>query len=217
MKKDSVFLLLVIAVFAILSVSVLAASVSRNMPSRVSPGEDVAVAFSISGVNAGELFTLEDKLPAGWQFVSWDVAGAKGGKDKVDHRSVAADNRHGFSYVSEGSSSQITFNVKVPASASLGSYNFDAVYFDSSGQGRSQGSVTVRNIACGDGVCEGSENTQTCVADCPAPAQPSPVPAQPSEPVPPAKKPTSKGILYVVIAVVAVAVIAWWLLKKRKK
>lgn len=220
MKKIAMLSLLLAAMVfaAILSISVLAASVSRNMPSRVSPGDDVAVTFSVSGVKAGELFTLEDQVPAGWQFASWDVVGAKGGKDKVNHRYVAADNRHGFSYESEGSNSRISFNVKVPATASLGTYNFDAVYFDSSGQGRSQGSVTVRKIACGDGVCEGSENTQACVADCPAPApQPASAPTQPSAPVPAAKKPTSKGTLYVVILVAVAALIAWWLLKKRKK
>ena len=47
MKKAAVFSLLAIVVFAVLSVSVLAASVSRNMPSRIVPGEDFAVTFSI--------------------------------------------------------------------------------------------------------------------------------------------------------------------------
>lgn len=220
MKRTAMlsFLLAATIFAAILSISVLAASVSRNMPSRVGSGDDLAVAFSVSGVKAGELFTLEDQVPAGWQVASWNVVGAKGGKDKVNHRYVVADNRHGFSYESEDSNSQITLNVKVPATASLGNYNFDAVYFDSSGQGRSQGSVTVRKITCGDGVCEGSESTQTCVADCPAPAPP-PLPSVqlPAEPIPPAKKPTSQGTVVVVVVAAAAAVIAWWLFVKRRK
>ena len=72
MKKTAVFSLLAIAVFAILSVSVLAASVIRNMPSRIVPGEDFAVTFSVSGVKAGEIFTLEEQVPAGWVVKSLD-------------------------------------------------------------------------------------------------------------------------------------------------
>ena len=216
MKKIAMLLLVAVLVSAVLSVSVLAASVSRNMPSRVSPGETMVVTFSISGVKAGELFTLEDQVPAGWLFTSWDVTGAKGGKDKVTHRVVAAENRHGFSFEAESSSPQISFSVQVPGAAS-GNYNFDAVYFDSSGQGRSQGSVTVRKISCGDGVCEGSENTQSCVKDCPAPAPQQPAPASTKPVVPPAV-PVKKMPTIIVVAVFAVAaVVAWWLFMRRRK
>ena len=217
MKKIAMLLLAVVLVSAVLSVSVLAASVSRNMPSRVSPGETMVVTFSIGGVKAGELFTLEDQVPAGWLFTSWDVTGAKGGKEKVTHRVVAAENRHGFSFEVESSSPQISYSVQVPATASLGNYNLDAVYFDSSGQGRSQGSVIARTIACGDGVCEGSENTQNCVKDCPAPAPQQPAPASTKPVVPPAV-PVKKMPTIIVVAVFAVAaVVAWWLFMRRRK
>ena len=214
MKKIAM-LLLAVFVCALMSFSVMAASVSRNMPSRVSPGEDMAISFSVSGVTADELFTLEEKVPLGWAVLSWDVTGAKGGKDKVNYRYVSSDNRHGFSYASESSSSQITLNVKVPSTA-IGNYNFDAVYFDSSGQGKSQATLTVRTITCGDGVCEGSENTGNCVKDCPAPAPQQPAPSTPSAPLPPAKKPTSNGTLIVVVVAAIAALIAWWLFKKKK-
>ena len=210
-------LLLAVFVCALMSFSVLAASVSTSMPSRISPGDNLAISFSVSGVTAGELFTLEEKVPVGWAVSSWDVTGAKGGKDKVNYRYVSSDNRHGFSYPSEGSSSQITLNVKVPATA-MGNYNFDAVYFDSSGQGRSQAAITVRTITCGDGVCEGSENTGNCVKDCPAPAPPpeQPAPSTPSAPLPPAKKPTSNTTLIIVVVAAIAALMAWWFLRKKK-
>ena len=212
MKKIAM-LLLAVFVCALMSFSVMAASVSTNMPSRVSPGDNLAVSFSVSGVTAGELFTLEEKVPVGWTVSSWDVTGAKGGKDKVNYRYVSSDNRHGFSYNSEGSSSQITLNVKVPATA-MGNYNFDAVYFDSSGQAKSQATLTVRTITCGDGVCEGSENTGNCVKDCPAPVQPGP--STPTEPLPPAKKPSSNSTLIIVAVAAIAALIAWWFLRKKK-
>ena len=217
MKKIAMLLLAAVFVCALMSFSVMAASVSRNMPSRVSPGEDMAISFSVSGVTAGELFTLEEKVPLGWAVSSWNVVGAKGGKDKVNYRYVSSDNRHGFSYTSEGSSSQITLNVKVPSTA-IGNYNFDAVYFDSSGQGKSQATLTVRTITCGDGVCEGSENTGNCVKDCPAPAPPQqPAPSTPSVPLlPPAKKPTSNTTLIIVVVAAIAGLIIWWFLRKKK-
>ena len=224
MKKIVTLGLMLAAVLmvAALSASALAASVSRNMPSRVSPGDAFAVVFSASGVKAGELFTLEDQVPQGWQVASWSVAGATGGNDKVNYRYVEADNRYGFSFVAESSSPQVTLNVKVSATASLGNYNFDAVYFDSSGQGRSQGSVTVRTITCGDSVCEGSESTQNCASDCPAPPPPQ-APQQAANPAQaavagasatPAKKPMP---IVPIIGVAVVALAAWWLLSQRKK
>ena len=217
MKKIAM-LLLAVFVCALMSFSVMAASVGRNMPSRISPGEDLAISFSVSGVTAGELFTLEEKVALGWTVSSWDVTGAKGGKDKVNYRYVSSDNRHGFSYTSEGSSSQITLNVKVPSTA-IGNYNFDAVYFDSSGQAKSQSTLTVRTITCGDGVCEGSENTGNCVKDCPAPAPPptqQPAPSTPSAPLPPAKKPTSNTTIIIVVVAAIAGLIIWWFLRKKK-
>ena len=218
MRKIAMLLLAVVFVCALMSFSVMAASVSRNMPARVSPGDDMAISFSVSGVTAGELFTLEEKVPLGWTVSSWNVVGAKGGKEKVNYRYMSSDNRHGFSYESEGSSSQITLNVKVPATA-IGNYNFDAVYFDSSGQGKSQGTLTVRTITCGDGVCEGSENTGNCAKDCPAPApqQPAPAPSTTKPVLPPAAPVKSKPTTIIIIVVVIAALIAWWLFKKLKK
>ena len=167
MRKISTLLLLFFAM-AMLSTSAFAASVSRSIPSQVTPGEDISMVLSVSGATVGQIFTLEEQAPQGWRVDAWDVAGAKGGKAAVEYRFLAAENRHGFSFTAESANPVITFTVKVPTTAANGDYAFDAVYFDSSGQSRSQGAVTVRVIACGDGVCEDGENTDSCAADCPA-------------------------------------------------
>src|SRR3989338_3794270 len=201
MKK--ITLLLAFAIL-ILSTSAFAASVSRGMPNRVSAGEDIQMTFSVSGVTVGELFTLEDQAPQGWRVDAWDVSGAKGGRGGVDYRFVAAENRHGFSFAAETASPTISFTVKVPTTAANGDYNFDAVYFDSSGQSRSQGTVTVRTITCGDGVCEGGENSDSCLADCPvAAAPPAEEPGQ--EAAEGASGLTSVIILVVVVILLVVA------------
>lgn len=220
MKKSAILSLpfAVMLLVAVLSTSALAASVGRNMPSRVSPGEAFAITFSVSGVNAGELFTLEDKLPNGWQLTSWDVSGAKGGKAAVSYRAVPADNRYGFSFTTESASPLVTLNAKVPAAASPGAYSFDAVYFDSSGQGKAPGSLTVRNIACGDSVCEGPENTGSCASDCPAPQVQAEQPAPPEAPTaPPAAGNTSRNTMLATVALLAaVAFAAWFLIMKKR-
>lgn len=216
MKK---IMLVMVFALLVLSTSVFAASVSRNMPSRVSPGDDIQMTFSISGVTIGEVFTLEDQAPQGWKVDAWSVSGAQGGIEGVDYRFVAA-NRHGFSFTAESANPTISFTVKVPATAANGDYSFDAVYFDSSGQARTPGTVTVRTITCGDGVCEGGENSDTCLADCPAPAPP-PAPAETApteEPVDEGEKGVPGATSTIVLAVVvALLVGAFFLYTKRKK
>lgn len=218
MRKISTLLLLFFAM-TILSTSAFAASVSRSMPSRVSPGEDINMVLSVSGATAGQIFTLEEQAPQGWRVDNWNVAGAKGGKEAVEYRFVAADNRHGFSFTAESASPVITFTVKVPTTAANGNYAFDAVYFDSSGQSRSQGTVTVRTVTCGDGTCEGSENTENCAADCPA--APAPVVSPPETPTgPPAilsPENAGKASIAGIVVLVIVAAIAVFLYTKRKK
>ena len=215
MKK---IMLVMVFALLVLSMSVFAASVSRNMPSRVSPGDDIQMTFSISGVPVGEVFTLEDQAPQGWRVDAWSVSGAQGGREGVDYRFVAAVNRHGFSFTAESANPTISFTVKVPTTAANGDYSFDAVYFDSSGQARNQGTVTVRTISCGDGVCEGGENSDTCVQDCPVSAPPPAETTPTEEPVDDGETgvpgPTSTIVLAVVVVLLAGA---FFLYTKRKK
>lgn len=159
----------------VLSTSVYAASVSRSMEPRVGAGDKFTVTLTAAGVPVGELFTIEDDVPDGWLVSNWQVSGAEGGREAVKYRFVAADNRAGWSFTASASTVAVTYDVRVPADAARQSYNFDAVYFDSSGQGRSQASVAVRDITCGDSICEGSENSDTCLQDCPVAPPPAPV------------------------------------------
>ena len=216
MKKTVILPLLLLFTVLLISTSVFAASVSRDMASRVSAGEKFTVTLSASGVPVGELFTIEDQAPQGWLVSNWQVSGAEGGREAVDYRFVAADNRPGWSFTASASAVTVTYDVKVPNTASSADYKFDAVYFDSSGQGRNQGSVTVRTIACGDGVCEGSENSDTCVQDCPVapPAAPSAL-AEPGEKAAAGVSASTVAGLLAVIVVLAVA--AFFYTRKKKK
>jgi hypothetical protein len=208
MKKLSFIAVLAIALLMLSSVA-FAASVSRNIPARISPGETVQVSLSASGVPVGEVFTIEDTVPQGWLVSNWQVSGAEGDRAGVDYRFTAAENRHGFSFTASSGSPQVSYDVAVPASAS-GSFAFNAVYFDSSGFNKNDASVTVRTITCGDGVCEGSETTDSCVQDCPAPA------VQPPSTAGPEGSESGSGMLWIVLLAV-VAAGAFFFVKRSKK
>ena len=204
-------------VFLMFAASAMAASVGRDMPARVAPGEAVTVTFNVGSLEAGKSFTLEDDLPDTWKFTSWEVTGSTETKDKIDHR-VTAGNRHGWSFTATGTSATIKYVASAPSTE--GAANFDAVYFDSAGQGREQKSVVVRTIKCGDNVCEGAENSDSCVQDCPKPAPPAP---QPEQKAPEPEKTTPAPVkdntmMYVIIAVLVLAIVgagAYFAMKKK--
>ena len=100
------------------------------------------------------------------------------------------------------------------------------VWFDPSGQGTESSSpaLTVANIKCGDGICEGNENSDTCVQDCPKPAPPPPpdaaqTPAPITAPIT-TQKPSgfsSTSMAWIVVAIiVAVSVIGYIIWQKKK-
>ncbi|GEM_PF-2342633 len=214
MKKITKIFLMIFAI-VILSTSVFAASVSRSMPARVSPGDDISMVLSVSGATAGELFTLRDQAPQGWRVDAWDVTGAEGGKEAVEYQFVAEDNKHGFSFNPDSSNAQITFTVKVPNSAN-GDYKFTAVYFDKSGFNNQEATTTVRTITCGDNVCEGDENSDTCVQDCPLPPPPSETAPTTETPAEEEATGVSTGMI-MLIALVVVGAVAFFLYSKKKK
>lgn len=200
-------------IFALLITLVSAASVLRSMPSRVSPGEDITVAFSISA-EAGKIFTLEDTVPEGWNLKSWEVTGAKETKDKINYR-FAEGKKHGWSFTPSSGSATITYVLSIPSNAALQSYSFNAVYFDPSGFSKDDSSATVRIITCGDNVCEGTENSDNCIADCPKPAPTTPVTPPEEEAKAPSGGVNMVGIAIVVL-IIAVGIIAYFFFRKKK-
>lgn len=196
MKKIAIIL----AVFVLMAASVLAGSVSRSMPSRIEPGQTLAVTLSISGATAGKLFTLEDVIPAGLKVKEWEVKGAQEAKSAIATREK--DNKFGWSFTPASSDASVEYKIDLPSAEA--SYSFGkVVWFDPSGQGTESSSptLTVATIRCGDGVCEGSENSDNCVQDCPKPA-----PAAQPQPAPEAMM-EKKGLSQTAMALIVVALI----------
>ncbi|MBI2133572.1 hypothetical protein HYU11_02720 [Candidatus Woesearchaeota archaeon] len=206
------------ALLIMLSFGVFAASVSRDMSARVGPGDSVTVVFNLASLEVGKTFTLEDDLPDSFSFVSWEVSGVD--RASVNHR-AAEGNRHGWSFNATQAAMQIKYVATAPSLSNA--YDFDAVWFDSSGQSRDKKSMLVKAILCGDTVCEGNENNNLCPADCPLPQETTPLvgeseskPGGETEVEVRQEKPGNfNGVL--VVAAIGAVVLAVFLLMRRKR
>ncbi|PIN99951.1 hypothetical protein COT72_03905 [archaeon CG10_big_fil_rev_8_21_14_0_10_43_11] len=145
-----------------------AESVSRSIsPARAASGEIVTISVSIVTESPAG-FALSDKLPNGWSVQDWSVSGFS--QDYVTVTIVGQNIDVEFDTSLQNLTSA-TFSYTTLAPITEGSYSFGPyLYAQSTPTSVSQESaaqtVTVRTITCGDGVCEGSETTASCEADC---------------------------------------------------
>lgn len=162
MKK----IILLLVTIILLANSVFAATVNRDMPSRIVQGTELKVTFYITNAQVGKTFTLEESIPAEFTIKKYDVTGYAG---TVNTR--IKDNRNGWSFEANTTNPTITYYIDIPKTP--GTYTFDAVWFDQEGQNRDKKTLVVAEIKCGDNYCDAGETEQNCVADCKAAALPS--------------------------------------------
>jgi hypothetical protein len=187
-----------------------AATMSRSMPDRVAPGETLTVSFAVSGMEIGKEVALSEVIPAGWSVKDWSVSGAKEAKADITYKKKSG-NEHQWSFTASTTNPAITYTTVVPSAAS-GSYEFDAVYMlPPANMNNLKKTLTVRVITCGDGVCEGAENSDNCAADCP---KPTPPPTQ-EEKAEEAKLSPAWAVLAAVIVILAAAYFV--LIRKKKR
>lgn len=203
MKKAIIYF----SIFMLSISMVLAASLSRDMPSRVSPGDEVEVKFTISGMEIGKEAGVSEIVPEGITVKTQTVTGAEGTpqytvKDKTNHK-------WGFT----ASSSSCTISYKFYAPDEVRAYSFDAVYaLPPANIDNIKSTLTVRVITCGDGVCEGDENSDNCESDCPKPAPPAvEVPEEVEE------KKAPIGLIIAAAIVVIGLIIYFWITRKKKE
>lgn len=199
MKKTIIYL-----VISLISLGVvMAASLTRDMPTRVSPGEEVTVTFSISGMEVGKEAGISEVVPEEIKVKEQKVEGAKGTPNYQ-----VVDRNHKWAFKAESSLCSVEYKFDAPTK--VGSYNFDAVYvLPPANIDNIKSTLTVRVITCGDGFCEGDENSDNCEADCPKPAPPTP-----AEEV--KEKPSIVG--WVIVAVIVViGLIVYFSVAKKKK
>jgi hypothetical protein len=212
-KSIFIFLTYAIALFA-LSMNSFAASVSRELPGRADPNSEITVKLIISGADTTGLLTLEEELPQGIVIKDWNVIGATEPKTGISTRDEG--NRYGWSFTPSGSSATVEYKITLGAgNAAFGTL----VFFDRSGQGSVAGqTLRVAAITCGDGICEGAETSDTCVADCPKPAEPTTptTPSTPAEPEPTTAKKSPAGLIIILVVVILLIISLLTLTKKKK-
>jgi len=213
----TIFTILVLS-FSLVTV-VTAASVARNMPKRVSPGESFSVEFKVTNAVTGKLFILEDKLPQGFSFNSWDVSGAAEPKESIKTRFLKDEQKYAWSFTPTKPTVSIKYTTTAPTAT--GEYFFDAIWFDPNGQSRNKEKVVVRVITCGDGFCEGGETESSCPKDCEkaAPTKEKPPKEEVKEEAPPTKEKPPKwiGLVIVVVLLLVAALIYYFMREKPPK
>jgi hypothetical protein len=156
-------------VFILFATTVMAATVTRNMPSRADPGSTIAVELTISNIqaDAGMSIAVEDMLPKDFTVSSWEIEGSSQQKSDINARFI--QNRAGWEFVPSGTSAKITYKVVLPTYQSI--YIFGpVVWFDKSGISPNNALVNqvgVRYKVCGDNICDPDEGYSTCATDCP--------------------------------------------------
>jgi hypothetical protein len=210
MKKAIVYFLI-----SLLTASIaFAASVSRELPGRADPNSEITVKLIISGADTTGLLTLEEELPQGIVIKDWNVIGATEPKTEINTRDNG--NKYGWSFTPSGSSATVEYKITLGAgNAAFGTL----VFFDRSGQGSVAGqTLRVAAITCGDGICEGAETSDTCVADCPKPAEPTTptTPTTPAEPEPTTAKKSPAGLIIMVVAIILAIVLIVAYQKKKQ-
>jgi len=208
MKKAIVYLITFLFTISF----VFAASVSRELPGRADPNSELTVKLQVSGADTSGSFTLEEELPAGISVKDWTVTGATEAKSAITTREK--NGRYGWTFTPSGGSATVEYTIDLGSSdVSFGTL----VYFDASGQGKTDPqTLRVAPVTCGDGICEGAENSDNCIADCPKPAE-VPPPASVEEPKPieaPGKAPVAWVIAAIVIILGIVLIVAY---QKKKK
>ena len=208
MKKAIVYLITLL--FAINFV--FAASVSRDLPSRADPNSELTVKLQVSGADTSGLLTLEEELPDGITLKDWTITGAAEAKEAITIRDV--NGRYGWSFTPSGGSATVEYTIDLGSSdVTFGTL----VYFDASGQGKTDSqTLRVAPVTCGDGTCEGAENTDNCEVDCPKAVEaPPPTPVEEPEPIAAPDKAPVAWVIAAVVVILGIVLIAAYQKKKK--
>jgi len=155
------FSLLFLPLFALAGLAA-AASLDREMSPVTKPGDILAVTFSITDMEVGKEVAIDEIIPEGFLIDDWSTEGAE------DADYTVRENRHTWVFTASTENPSLTYTARVPDS--LGSFSFNTVYMLPPAQINNLiNTVTVREIVCGDGICD--ETYDTCPGDCPLPTQ----------------------------------------------
>jgi len=213
MKKLYIMLPVMILILAGL---VMAGSVTRNMPSRAHPGETLTIKFQVDGMEAGKKLAIEDMVPNDMVLKEWEVTGSSDAKSAIAYEKKASSDgtktRYKWSFTASSANPTLSYTIDV-TDAMLGEKMLTLTYImPPATVNTDEKTLTIANIACGDGFCEGDETYDTCLADCAAPEE-----EEEEEEVTEEKGPSPLTGWIIVAVIVIVGVILYLLLTRKKK
>lgn len=123
---------ILIPIFLLLLTSLaLAASVNRDVSSRVLPGAQTTITLKMSGIQSNDKpMAIEDTLPASVTLIDWNIIGSSQAKDEIEFRQEGS--RIDWAFIPSGTTATISYTVKFTNEQK--DYTFGPlVWFDRSG------------------------------------------------------------------------------------
>jgi len=148
-----------------------AASLSKDIPKNIEPGKTITVTFRISDIEAGEVFSIEEMIVNDLSIKDYKIEGAEKTETEVEYeKKLSSDGkktRYSWVYQATTSNPKLTYTIDIPSTLE-GNYELDTIYIlPPAKMDNIKSTLRIAKIVCGDGYCEGNENSDSCPEDCP--------------------------------------------------
>lgn len=148
-----------------------AATLSKNIPKNIEPGNTLTVTFRISDIEAGEVFSIEEMIGNELPIKDYNIEGAEKTEAEVEYEEKLSSDgkktRYSWVYQAATSNPKLTYTIDIPSTLE-GNYVLDTIYIlPPAKMDNIKSNLRIGKIVCGDGYCEGNENSDACPEDCP--------------------------------------------------
>lgn len=160
-----------ILVFLLISSFAYAATLSKNIPKNIEPGNTLTVTFRMSGIEAGEVFSIEEMIVNELSIKDYKIEGAEKTETEAEREEKLSSDgkktKYSWVYQATISNPKLTYTIDIPSTLE-GNYVLDTIYIlPPAKMDNIKSNLRIAKIMCGDGYCEGNENSDTCIEDCP--------------------------------------------------
>jgi hypothetical protein len=123
--------LLLIIMLLMFSSLAMAATVTRDMPTRILPNQELTVTLRLTNIDSeGVAMAVEDTIPNTLSIKEWNIQGTTQFEDEIDYR--FENNRAAWAFIPSSTSATITYKIQLPNQETT--YNFGPlVWFDKAG------------------------------------------------------------------------------------
>ena len=160
-----------IMIFLLIAGFANAATLSKNIPKNIEPGNMLTVTFGISDIETGEIFSIEEMIVNELPVKDYEIEGAEKTETETDYeKKLSSDGkktRYNWVYQATASNPKLTYTIDIPSTLE-GNYVLDTIYIlPPAKMDNIKSNLRIGKVVCGDGYCEGNENSDTCPEDCP--------------------------------------------------